>query len=270
LHSEPPTALLLINAFLLGLRHGIDWDHIAAIFDIVGFGSYPQTGLPKPNKSSLLASFCYATGHGLVVVALGTAAICFSSTLPEWIDPIMERTVGFTLLALGAWVLYSACKHIASGTPEQFKVQSRGLMLIGAIQSLTLLLRRITDKNAELTALTSNGQLGSPSYNSSTAFAVGLVHGIGAETGSQILLLTAVASTSQTIGMAMLLTFVLGLLTCNAAVALAGTTGFMSAARIKPVMLTLGFLTALFSIVVGSFFAFGLSDKLPDLQKILP
>jgi high-affinity nickel-transport protein len=78
LHSEPPTALLLINAFLLGLRHGIDWDHIAAIFDIVGFGSYPQTGLPKPNKSSLLASFCYATGHGLVVVALGTAAICFS------------------------------------------------------------------------------------------------------------------------------------------------------------------------------------------------
>lgn len=28
--------LSALTAFVLGLRHGIDWDHIAAITDIVG------------------------------------------------------------------------------------------------------------------------------------------------------------------------------------------------------------------------------------------
>ena len=32
---DSSTALIVLNAFLLGLRHGIDWDHLAAIFDIV-------------------------------------------------------------------------------------------------------------------------------------------------------------------------------------------------------------------------------------------
>lgn len=260
MNSPPPTILLIINAFLLGLRHGIDWDHIAAIFDIVG-STYPD-GAIKVSRNAMLASFCYAFGHGLIVIILGAAAICFSATLPEWIDPLMERAVGLTLLLLSAWVFFSVYKHISSGGKEEFKLQSRGLLMVSALNSACNFMRGLsTGKKISASEAT---------YNSGTAFAIGAVHGIGAETGSQILLLTAVASTSQATGIAMLFTFVLGLLTCNLAVALAGTTGFMSAARVKPLILSLGLLTGIFSLVVGSFFAFGLGDKLPDLQKYLP
>ena len=36
----------------------------------------------------------YALGHGVVVIALGIAAISFGALLPDWLDPLMGRIVG--------------------------------------------------------------------------------------------------------------------------------------------------------------------------------
>lgn len=35
----PSLSIILSNAFVLGFRHGVDWDHLAAIGDIVGASS---------------------------------------------------------------------------------------------------------------------------------------------------------------------------------------------------------------------------------------
>ena len=50
---------LLIAALLLGLRHGIDWDHIAAITDI--------SATQRSWRRGVLLGSLYAAGHALVV-----------------------------------------------------------------------------------------------------------------------------------------------------------------------------------------------------------
>ncbi len=55
---------LLIAAFLFGFRHGIDWDHIAAITDI--------TGSQEDRRQSMLFGTLYELGHATVVFELGS------------------------------------------------------------------------------------------------------------------------------------------------------------------------------------------------------
>ena len=67
--------LALIGTGLgLGLRHGIDWDHIAAIADVTG----TETSRGKAARLGTL----YALGHASGVVALGLLALLVGSTLP--------------------------------------------------------------------------------------------------------------------------------------------------------------------------------------------
>ena len=54
----------------------------------------------------------YALGHASVVTVLGVAALVLGAVLPAWVDPILERVVGGTLVLLGAWVLYSVVQYL--------------------------------------------------------------------------------------------------------------------------------------------------------------
>src|SRR4051812_26253486 len=89
-----PMLLLAASAALYGLRHGIDWDHLAAITDIT-------SGQVTPGRSLRVAS-AYAVGHAVVVFALGVLAVVGAPLLPDGIDAVMGRVVGVTLLLLAA------------------------------------------------------------------------------------------------------------------------------------------------------------------------
>ncbi len=65
---------VLVSAALFGFRHGIDWDHIAAITDI--------TSSQEERRQALLFGTLYALGHALVVFALGVVAIVVGKELP--------------------------------------------------------------------------------------------------------------------------------------------------------------------------------------------
>jgi high-affinity nickel-transport protein len=107
-------------------------------------------------------------------------------------------------------------------------------------------------------------------YGPKTAFGVGMIHGIGAETGSQVLIIAAVGgAASQGMGTGMMFAFVLGLLISNTVIAVLTSTGFISSSRAKTFYVTVGCLAGVFSLFVGAFFALGLSDQLPDLQQLL-
>src|SRR5438132_10079702 len=90
---------LVVLGLTLGLRHGVDWDHIAAIADITS--ARIGSALPihvhesvatlethshwhEGREGFFLANF-YALGHATVVVLLGLLAIWASTLLPEWI-----------------------------------------------------------------------------------------------------------------------------------------------------------------------------------------
>ena len=97
---------LLIASFVLGLRHGIEWDHLAAIIDItasdVGL-SLAGTGIVTRSyhiSRAFWLSTCYGLGHSLVVIALGLAARSFTTLFPLWFDSACERLVGISLILL--------------------------------------------------------------------------------------------------------------------------------------------------------------------------
>jgi high-affinity nickel-transport protein len=253
---------LLGTALTLGLRHGIDWDHIAAITDITSAASVER--VRRIHQRAVGLASLYAAGHGLVVVLLGLAALSFQAILPEWVDPIMERLVGVTLLALGAWVVYSLVGYSRGGA---FRLQSRWMLLFAGMRQAWLALqRRLHGHSHDGTFHVHRVD----QYGATAAFGVGVIHGIGAETGTQVLIIAAVGgAASQGLGLWMLGAFVAGLLLSNTIVALLTSTGFVGAGHARALHLLAGGAAAVFSLVVGSYAALGQSDALPELAALL-
>jgi cytochrome c biogenesis protein CcdA len=267
--------------FALGLRHGIDWDHIAAITDITGsvvttegtgtmvLATASSPAPPQPlviggrklqeARESMFLATLYALGHALVVVVLGLLAIWAGTVLPAWVDPVMERIVGITLLLLGFWIFYSIWRYGRS-----FRLQSRWMLVFSLMGQGWSRLKNILsghpiEHSHDLTQ-----------YGPKTAFSIGMIHGIGAETGSQALLLAGAAgATSTRMGSLMLLAFVVGLIISNSLIAAFSTFGFVSSSTKRNVYMVIGILAGLFSLVVGVFFVTGQGTNLPDLQAAL-
>src|SRR5438128_4631858 len=112
---------LVVAAFLFGFRHGIDWDHIAAITDI--------TSSQEDRRKSLLFGTVYALGHALVVLALGVVAIVIGKKLPTGVDRVMTRVVGATLIVLGIYVFTSLIRH-----GRDFRMRSRWMLIFAGVR----------------------------------------------------------------------------------------------------------------------------------------
>ncbi|MCC6960589.1 MAG: hypothetical protein IT301_12145 [Dehalococcoidia bacterium] len=293
-------AAILGGAFALGLRHGVDWDHIAAITDITSTTSTPPepelvalshepgvlltdesqhglattAGLPIPaptqpvsrhvvQKVPLVLGTLYAAGHGTMVVVLGLAAILFEGILPAWIDPVMERVVGVTLLLLAGFLFYSLYRHFR-GTGE-FHLRSRWMLVFDAVGRTTHRLRHAVGGGQHPHEPDPTRQ-----YGAGTAYGIGLIHGIGAETGTQVLIIgTAVGADSKPMGIAALLVFVVGLLVSNSVVTLATAAGFVSAGRQRAIYVAVGIIAAIFSLVLGLVFLFEAGGQLPNLDRFV-
>src|SRR6202008_2405819 len=103
-------------------------------------------------------------------------------------------------------------------------------------------------------------------YGTSSTFVVGVIHGLGAETPTQILLFLMAANLGGTAaGLLGLMMFILGLLLMNTLMC-ASAAGLFSATLAKPNALrALTLLTSSYSIVVGALFLVGSASKLPSL-----
>ena len=314
--ASPVGVGVLVTGLLLGIRHGIDWDHIAAITDITsttaaagaGVAAHardhlgptghqhahggtaemaahgaPSTPLPQPAAAgagvasvtighrrigpeqveAIRLGTLYAVGHALVVIALGLAALAFGALLPDWLDPIMGRIVGVTLVVLGVWVLYSVYRYARSG--EAFRLRSRWMLVFDGVRYAW---RRL---QARLHGHEHVEPLEMSSYGTRTALGVGMIHGIGAETGTQVLLIAAVGgAASAGLGVQMLLAFVLGLLISNFAIVVISSVGFVASQKREQIYVAVGAVAGVFSLVIGLIFLFGLDEVLPDLESMLP
>ena len=256
--------LAIAGSFILGLRHGIDWDHLAAITDIVGAKSSQDFGskifFGHEQKEAVKLSLFYAIGHAAIVILLGLAAINFALILPKWLDPIMERLVGLTLLFLGFWIIYSLWQYLQG--QNNFRFVSRWMLIFAAIKSTS---KWLTNKFA---GGHEKPNMAVDKYEPRAALIVGMLHGIGAETGTQILLITAVGGSVQSIGLAMLFAFAGGLIFSNMLIGACGSLGFLSLKNYTRLYALSGACTAVFSLIIGAFFITGHIASLPDLQTI--
>jgi len=270
-------AALLGTALALGFRHGIDWDHIAAITDITStttgveateleLGAGGTAALTRRRFSfgamearALFLASMYALGHAAVVAVLGLAALYFQAILPEWVDPLMERIVGATLVVLGVWVFYSLYAYWRGDA--DFQLRSRWMLVFALVRHGWHWVQHKVGTHGH-----DHTHMKVDQYGPRTAFGVGMIHGIGAETGSQVLIIAAVGgAASQGYGTAMMVAFIVGLLLSNTVVAFLSATGFISSSRAKAIYIAIGALAGFFSLFVGIYFLTGLSGTLPDL-----
>jgi high-affinity nickel permease len=242
--------LALGSAVALGFRHGLDYDHIAAITDISSVQSRPRDAM----RFGLL----YVAGHAMTVAVLGTAAVVFRIALPPASDRWAERLVGFTLLVLGLYVLgtfFRPGKH--SHVPR-----TRITLLINGLLWIYWRLTRIFGgTRVEAPQVFKNG------YGTSSTFVVGVIHGLGAETPTQILLFLMAANLGGTWpGLLGLLMFIIGLIAMNTLMC-ASAAGIFSATLASPGALrAVTLATAAYSIVVGAIFLLGSAAKLPSIS----
>lgn len=239
--------LLLITAFLLGLRHGIDWDHIAAIADL--------TSAPMRTRAAMALGGFYAGGHSLVLLVIGGTAVLLGAALPDTVDRVTEPIVGVTLLVLGLVLLLSVA--LSRG---RFRLRSRWMLLIaGALGAYDWARERTTG-----TPRPERRRM--EQYGRRAAFGMGMLHGVGAETPTQILLFAAAADAGgRAAGFTVLLCFVGGLLCSNSGLSGMAAFGYMKARNLLPLSLVLGTLTGVFSTVVGVLFLTGNATVLPAL-----
>src|SRR5256714_2672167 len=213
--------VLLLGMAALGFRHGFDWDHIAAITDITSTTSASHTeanvpaGAPMPShgherdelrghehehsaagpgaihalaesrfaheeRHAIGLATLYALGHAFVVLVLGIAALLLGAVLPDWVDPILEKVVGVTLVLLGVWVLFSVSQYLRG--KGEFRLRSRWMLVFdfvrygwGALQ-------------ARIHGHEHTPSVHATQYGPKTASGVGMIHGVGAETGPPALL----------------------------------------------------------------------------------
>ena len=103
-------------------------------------------------------------------------------------------------------------------------------------------------------------------YGRRTAFGVGMIHGVGAETPTQVLIFLAAAGASgKGAGVVVLLAFLVGLLTSNSLITLGSSFGLLRASQNWKIYVTVAVLTGIFSLVIGTLFLFGKSSLLPAL-----
>jgi high-affinity nickel-transport protein len=267
---ELGVAGLLAGMAVLGFRHGFDWDHIAAITDITSTttaahdeGEVPESEsrFAHEQRHAIALASLYALGHAAVVFALGVLALLLGAVLPEWVDPILERVVGLTLVLLGTWVLLSVVQYLRG--KGEFRMRSRWMLVFDGVRyAWARLQSRIHGHEHEPTAHASQ-------YGPKTAFGVGMIHGVGAETGSQALLLAGIAGVSGAQGVVILGAFIAGLLASNTLVAVVSATGFIGAQRLRALYLAVGVVAGVSSLVIGLLFLAGLGTALPDLQELL-
>jgi ABC-type nickel/cobalt efflux system permease component RcnA len=99
-----------------------------------------------------------------------------------------------------------------------------------------------------------------------TAFAVGMVHGVGAETPTQILVfLAASRAGGVAVGILLLTCFLVGLVVSNTVVALTAAFGILGASRHFPLNATISVLAATFSVIIGTLFLIGQTPLLPAI-----
>jgi high-affinity nickel-transport protein len=103
-------------------------------------------------------------------------------------------------------------------------------------------------------------------YAGVTAFGVGMLHGVGAETPTQVLVFLAAAGAGGVgPGVVLLGCFIIGLLSSNSLIALLAAFGQVRPERHFKVYVGLSIVTAGFSLVIGLLFLFGHASYLPAL-----
>jgi high-affinity nickel permease len=115
LFEGAPLIVALGIAFVLGLRHASDPDHLVAVTSLVAADGGDTRGAAR------LGAW-WGLGHGGVLLLIGVPLIAFKAELPAWLETGAEKAVGVVIIALALRVAlkwlrgdYRASAHAHAG-----------------------------------------------------------------------------------------------------------------------------------------------------------
>jgi high-affinity nickel permease len=92
----------LLLGFLIGLRHALEADHVAAITVLVTRAKHVSQALPF--------GVMWGIGHTLTLFTFGAVILVLNNNLPQSITLMLETLVGLMLVMLGVDVIYRLIK----------------------------------------------------------------------------------------------------------------------------------------------------------------
>jgi high-affinity nickel-transport protein len=163
-----PLLVALGIAFLLGLRHASDPDHLVAVTSLVA----AEDG--DTRKAARLGAW-WGIGHAGVLLVVGLPLIFLKGQLPAWLETGAERAVGVVIVLLAVRVMFKWARGDYRGTAHAHD-----------------------DGHAHRRHLRSDGPGGGHRHvavrTPAQALSIGMLHGL-AGTGAVVLLLIAALPT---------------------------------------------------------------------------
>ena len=250
LGSAFPLLALAGTSFVLGARHGLDWDHIAAITDLTSPRKGDDHSPRRHGKRGLGLALAYCLGHGLVLAVFAGLVLLLGIGLPAGLDSVFEYVVGLTLITLGGVVLFQLGRY-----RSDYRYTGRISLVVGGLRRGWARMRGRDVPDGALQDVDNRG-----------AFLVGLVHGTGASTPTQVVLFATTAAAGSTSDAALVLAaFVAGLVVTDLGIAAAWLSGLVGARRAPSVQLGMGVVTGVASVTLGALILTGYSDLVPPL-----
>lgn len=111
LFDGAPLGVALAIAFVLGLRHASDPDHLVAVTSLVAADR-------GDTRRAARLGVWWGLGHGGTLLVIGLPLILFKSELPTWLEHGAERAVGGVILVLAGRVLVKWLRGDYRSTPH--------------------------------------------------------------------------------------------------------------------------------------------------------
>ena len=160
--------LVVLVAGLLGLRHALDPDHVAAMTTLIAGGR------ERAGRAAAILGLTWGLGHGATLFAFGLPIVLYGAYLPDSLQRAAETLVGFVIVVL-------AVRLIVRWKRGQLHVHehTHGEVTHAHVHS-----------HVETSAHAHVHRPRSPRG----AFGIGLMHGIGGSAGVSVLILATIDS----------------------------------------------------------------------------
>jgi ABC-type nickel/cobalt efflux system permease component RcnA len=99
LFDGAPLLVALVIAFVLGIRHASDPDHLVAVTSLVAADD-------GDTRAAVRLGAFWGLGHAAMLLLIGLPLIAFESDLPPWLESGAEKAIGAVILVLAARVIW--------------------------------------------------------------------------------------------------------------------------------------------------------------------
>lgn len=176
MHGPSALWVVLLVSLLLGLRHASDPDHLAAVTTLIASDERKRV------RKATFMGFAWGLGHGTTLILIGLPLVLLGRYMPERLQQAAE-------VAIGAIIVFLAVRLLLKWRRGDYHVHEHAHGEQGAHRHLH------SHADAPGHSHSHAARLRTPL----SAYAVGIVHGIGGSGGLTLLLLSTIPDPSEAV-----------------------------------------------------------------------